>query len=91
MYLAKPRVLRSPIGGSLLQGTSQSLSCSSSGYPLPNITWIFNGNIITSNNDRAVLRLGSLLLNQTGNYQCIFKNAAGSTASSIANLIVYSK
>ena len=91
LYLAKPRVITSPIGGSLLQNTSQSLSCSSFGYPAPNITWTFNSNIITSSNNQTTLVLNAATLNQTGNYQCIFQNAAGTTASAIAHLVVYSK
>ena len=89
--LAKPRVLTSPVGGSHLQGTTLSLSCSSTGYPQPNITWTFNDTIIDSFNDQAMLVLDSTLPNQTGGYQCIFENAAGRTASSIANIIFYSK
>ena len=89
--LAKPRVLKAPVGGSQLQGTALSLSCSSSGYPQPNITWTFNNTIIDSVNNQAILFLGKTVLNQTGTYQCIFENAAGITASSIANLVVYSK
>ena len=90
-YLAKPRVLTSPVGGSKLQGTALSLSCSSSGYPQPNITWTFNNTIIDSVYNHETLAIGRTELNQTGSYQCIFENAAGSTASSIANLVVYSK
>ena len=83
-------MLTSPVGGSHLQGTVLSLSCNSSGYPQPNITWTFNNSVIASANQSTLL-LGSTVLNHTGSYQCIFENVAGRTVSSMAHIVAYSK
>ena len=89
--VAKPRVLTSPVGGSHIEGTSISLSCNSSAYPQATITWTHNGNVITSANNQETLLLSNLASIDSGNYQCIFGNAAGNTTSNIAVVIVYSK
>ena len=74
----------------VLNGTSVNFRCTGNGNPSPNITWLFNGNPIPQQNLPELSILNVTLLN-TGNYQCLFQNDAGSTASAIAVLIVYSK
>ena len=91
MNLAKPRVLTSPVSGSHIENTSISLSCNASGYPQPNITWTHNENIIISAYNQETLLLRNIESVNSGNYQCIFTNVAGITASNIAVINIYSK
>ena len=87
---AKPRVLTSPLSSTVLYGSIVTLSCSSFGIPTPNTTWLFNNNPLPSVN-RGLLELDKVDWNKNGTYQCIFQNNAGSTASAIATLVIYSK
>ena len=88
--VAKPRILSAPVSTNTLAGSMVSLICSGSGTPLPNITWLFNGNPIPGANQSAI-QLVNVDSTKTGNYQCLFQNNAGSTISAIAKLFVYSK
>lgn len=83
-------MITSPTSGSFVEGLSISLSCNSSGFPQPNITWIFNNSVTLANNQETIwlTNIGSL---NSGLYHCIFQNAVGSTTSSTAVLTVYSK
>ena len=88
--IAKPRVQISPSSATALYHSSVSLSCKSSGIPTPNTTWLFNGNPLPGANQK-LLEFSKVELDKSGNYQCIFQNNAGSTASAIASIIIYSK
>ena len=93
-----PQILTHPDNSSILSTQSISLSCTSSGLPVPSTTWYFQGvfliNSFQATEGRfSVLTNGALLitaaqLSDTGHYYCVVSNTEGSVASSVANLLV---
>ena len=70
--------------------TTTLLTCSAVGYPLPIVTWYFNGNAMPGVNGNELL-LTNVSHSASGIYQCIFENIAGNTSSAEASFIVFSK
>lgn len=104
-FLVDPaEILSGPISNPsspLINGSNLTLSCSISGAPLPNITWLVNGSEIDvdSNNrltasvdeDSAQLQFEPVTDHDAGSYQCSAYNSIGnsSLSHSSINIVVH--
>ncbi|KAJ8275649.1 hypothetical protein COCON_G00074010, partial [Conger conger] len=86
-------VLRGLSDQSVTSGSSVRFVCAAKGNPAPNITWLFNGNPISSSNRHQVsgssLRIAAVTSQDQGVYQCLLDNGIG-RAQSAGTLTVQS-
>lgn len=74
---------------------SVTLQCEVEGYPMPEITWLKDGQLVTESIRQRILSTGALQMafvqpGDAGRYTCMAANVAGSSSSSM-ELIVHSK
>lgn len=89
---APPVILQPPETASLSRGNTARFVCNSSGEPPPVLHWLKNGQPIKSSRrfksqNRGVLLINQLALEDAGYYQCIADNGLG-TACATAKLTV---
>ena len=82
-----PLIIMQPVSRSAYVGDQTSFAVVASGNPPPAYQWRFSGtNIIDATN--ALLTLTSVTADQSGEYQVVVTNSAGSTNSDVATLTV---
>ncbi|XP_006886995.1 PREDICTED: muscle, skeletal receptor tyrosine-protein kinase isoform X4 [Elephantulus edwardii] len=91
------RILRSPESHNATFGSFVTLRCTATGIPVPTITWIENGNSVSSGSiqenvkDRVIDSRLQLLTTKPGLYTCIATNKHGekfSTAKAAATISI---
>uniref|UniRef100_A0A8C4QIJ2 Sidekick cell adhesion molecule 2 n=1 Tax=Eptatretus burgeri TaxID=7764 RepID=A0A8C4QIJ2_EPTBU len=89
-----PNITQGPVDSTVIEGSSVSLLCETSGAPKPTITWLRGGKPLSPGSPRfSVTSSGSLHLNpaelrDSGTYTCRAKNYRGE-ALARANLVVW--
>ena len=93
-----PYITEQPLNASILSTQDVMLNCTSTGLPIPNIIWYFNGDFLINSLQGTVGRLSVLAngaleitnaqLSDTGQYYCVVMNTEGSVTSSVASLLV---
>ncbi|XP_022804171.1 fibroblast growth factor receptor 3-like isoform X2 [Stylophora pistillata] len=83
-----PTINLSPVHGSYREGSVVNLSCTASGIPEPDITWILDGKVISSGQGAALLKFNSLTKTDDGWYTCRANNTADTINKHII-LLVY--
>ncbi|ELW70575.1 Muscle, skeletal receptor tyrosine-protein kinase [Tupaia chinensis] len=91
------RILRAPESHNVTFGSFVTLRCTATGIPVPTITWIENGNAISSGSiqesvkDRVIDSRLQLFITKPGLYTCIATNKHGekfSTAKAAATISI---
>nr|XP_010586059.1 muscle, skeletal receptor tyrosine-protein kinase isoform X1 [Loxodonta africana] len=91
------RILRSPESHNATFGSFVTLRCTATGIPVPTITWIENGNAVSSGSiqesvkDRVIDSRLQLFITKPGLYTCIATNKHGekfSTAKAAATISI---
>ncbi|KAM9641851.1 muscle, skeletal receptor tyrosine-protein kinase isoform 3-T3 [Trichechus inunguis] len=91
------RILRSPESQNATFGSFVTLRCTATGIPVPTITWIENGNTVSSGSiqesvkDRVIDSRLQLFITKPGLYTCIATNKHGekfSTAKAAATISI---
>ncbi|KAL9964772.1 hypothetical protein ACROYT_G028457 [Oculina patagonica] len=77
----------SSINGSYIEGSSVNISCTATGKPDPEVSWIRNGQIKTSGRKTAYLNFARITRTDDGMYTCQANNSAG-TKTHIETLLV---
>ena len=83
-YLVAPRFITVPQSKEALIGTAVNLSCSTDGFPIPDITWLFQGmsftneivNITNSTYTESTIVITDLMLSHGGVYSCEIESVA---------------
>jgi len=65
------------INGSYIEGSSVNISCTATGKPDPEVSWIRNGQTKGSGSKTAYLNFNSIKRKDDGLYTCTAKNSAG--------------
>ena len=89
IHLAKPRILVSPQNYTIIQGTTVTLTCNSSGNPQPIILWMKEGHLVLKGKGANTLTFDHIKVQDSGRYQCISSNLAGNVSSVSSFLFVY--
>ena len=96
-FLVAPRFITVPQSAEEFIGNALNLSCSADGFPVPDITWLFQGMILTnetvnitnSTYIESTIVITDLLLSHGGVYACeIDSPAAVMSSSSNATIVV---
>ena len=82
--LVTPRFITVPQSVEAFIGTMLNLSCSADGFPVPDITWLFQGmpypNEIVNNTDstsaESTIVITDLMLSHGGTYTCVIDSDA---------------
>ncbi|EPY85845.1 muscle, skeletal receptor tyrosine-protein kinase isoform 1 [Camelus ferus] len=94
------RILRAPESHNVTFGSFVTLRCTATGIPVPTITWIENGNAVSSGSiqesvkDRVIDSRLQLFITKPGLYTCIATNKHGekfSTAKAAATISIAAK
>ena len=98
LSIARPVIVTSPEEEyEAVKGSSVVLNCSVSGYPVPTITWLYNGGPVNESDRRirvhsnGSLTIENVKLSDVGVYECNATNDLGSVSSDPAMLMVESK
>ena len=95
--LVAPRFITVPQSAEEFIGSAVNLSCSADGFPIPDITWLFQGmnftnetvNITNSTYTESTIVITDLMLSHGGVYSCeINSSAAVMSSSNDATVIV---
>ena len=65
------------INGSYIEGFSVNISCTATGKPNPELSWIRNGQIKSSGRKTAFLNFDQIKRTDDGLYTCTANNSAG--------------
>ena len=65
------------INGSYIEGSSVSISCTATGKPDPEVSWIRNGQTKSSGRKTAYLAFDQIKRTDDGLYTCTANNSAG--------------
>ena len=65
------------IKGSYTEGSSVNITCSATGKPEPEVSWIRNGQTKSSGRSTAYLNFNQIKRTDDGLYICIANNSAG--------------
>jgi len=65
------------INGSYIEGSSVNISCTATGKPDPEVSWIRNGQIKSSGRSTAYLNFDQIKRTEDGLYTCMANNSAG--------------
>ncbi|XP_060779498.1 cell adhesion molecule-related/down-regulated by oncogenes isoform X2 [Neoarius graeffei] len=83
--LGPPTIIRGLSDQTLKSGSLVQFSCTTSGNPVPNITWLFNSIPVLSSPRVQIsdssLRIFSVTTQDQGMYQCVLDNRIGSAQS----------
>ena len=78
--LVTPHFITVPQSVEAFTGTAVNLSCSADGFPVPDITWLFQGlpypNETVNNADSTMLVITDLMLSHGGTYTCVIDSDA---------------
>ena len=83
-YVVAPRFISVPQSVEALIGTAVNLSCSADGFPVPDITWSFEGMNFTNETvnysnstyrTESTIVIHNLLFSHRGNYSCQISGA----------------
>ena len=83
-YLVAPRFIAIPQSAEEFIGSAVNLSCSADGFPVPDITWLFQGiifangtvNITNSTYTESTIVITDLMLSHGGVYICNINSVA---------------
>ena len=83
-YLVAPRFIAIPQSAEEYIGSAVNLSCSADGFPIPDITWLFQGmnftnetvNITNSTYTESAIVITDLMLSHGGVYACNINSVA---------------
>ena len=83
-YLVSPWFIAIPQSAEAFIGSAVNLSCSADGFPVPDITWLFQGmtftnetvNITNSTYTESTIVITDLMLSHGGVYACIINSVA---------------
>ena len=83
-HLVAPRFITVPQSAEEFIGSAVNLSCSADGFPVPDITWLFQGmnftnetvNITNSTYTESTIVITDLMLSHGAVYSCEIKSAA---------------
>ncbi|XP_072165907.1 roundabout homolog 2-like [Diadema setosum] len=87
-----PRITEHPAAQSVSKNSPATLSCRASGYPIPEIKWYKDGQLLTSDSHLALTGTGELFFLRViprldiGVYHCVATNSLGSAYSNNATL-----
>lgn len=93
-HLGAPNVTASPQNASILTDETYILTCSVTGSPFPQVTWLKDGVSLNYTTHvylqlfDASLHFSNIELNDAGVYQCIVENSFVMDSSAVANLII---
>ena len=78
-YFAEIPIITHPESGKATYRESEavSISCKSSGKPVPYVSWIHNGRVTNSGSKTATLNFSSISKADAGSYTCKANNSAG--------------
>ena len=77
-FIAEIPVISPPsINGSYIEGSSVNISCTATGKPDPEVSWIRNGQIKSSGRSTAYLNFDQIKRTEDGLYICTANNSAG--------------
>jgi hypothetical protein len=65
------------INGSYIEGSSVNISCTATGKPDPEVSWMRNGHITSSGRKTAYLNFDQIKRTDDGLYTCTANNSAG--------------
>ena len=85
-----PKISLSSMQGSYREGSYVNVSCTATGIPQPDVTWIRDGTVTSSGKGAALLNFDSVRKTDDGCYLC----RANNTADTISNhtiILVYRK
>lgn len=71
-------------------GSLLDISCNATGKPNPDVTWIHDGQVLSSGSKAAHLSFGAISKVDAGIYTCSANNSAGTTEKQL-NLVVNCK
>ena len=94
--LVAPRFITVPQSAEEFIGSAVNLSCSADGFPVPDITWIFQGmnftnetvNITNSTYSESTIVITDLMLSHGGVYSCEIDSSAAVMSSSNDGTVV---
>ncbi|MBK7997503.1 MAG: immunoglobulin domain-containing protein [Verrucomicrobia bacterium] len=82
-----PSIVTQPVGQSVLEGTSVTLSVGTVGTKPFQYRWLKDSDVVNSATNSS-LTFSSIQANEAGNYRVVVSNAAGSVTSSVAVVTV---
>ena len=78
LFIAEIPVINPPsINGSYIEGSSVNITCTATGKPDPEVSWIRNGQIKSSGKKTAYLNFDQIKRTDDGLYTCTANNSAG--------------
>ena len=95
-HLVAPRFITVPQSAEEFIGSAVNLSCSADGFPVPDITWLFQGmnftnetvNITNSTYTESTIVITDLMLSHGGAFACEIKSVANVIPNTIEAVLV---
>ena len=90
-YLSEAPLIKLPLGDKYyIEGSLVTITCEASGKPLPDVTWIRNGVLESSENKAASLKFANINRTDAGQYTCRANNSVKVTFMD-TTIVVYCK
>ncbi|EDV21445.1 uncharacterized protein TRIADDRAFT_60085 [Trichoplax adhaerens] len=93
-----PRIIQHPKSVNIIYGKTLTLQCNGTSSPIANVTWLKDGNPLTSYDDMKLilnfyvysrLTISNITTQDEGLYQCRYDNIIGSITSEVATVTIY--
>ncbi|EDV19117.1 uncharacterized protein TRIADDRAFT_34144, partial [Trichoplax adhaerens] len=93
-----PRIIQHPKSVNIIYGKTLTLQCNGTSSPIANVTWLKDGNPLTSYDDIKLienfyvysrLTISNITTQDEGLYQCRYDNIIGSITSEVATVAIY--
>ncbi|RDD35924.1 IgGFc-binding protein [Trichoplax sp. H2] len=93
-----PRIIQHPKSVNIIYGKTLTLQCNGTSSPIANVTWLKDGNPLTSYDDIKLilnfyvysrLTISNITTQDEGLYQCRYDNIIGSITSEVATVTIY--
>ena len=97
LFTDKPEITTHPQNVTTKEGDNVTLSCDTTGNPVPTISWTKDGSAISNNSmislsdDNKQLTITNVNRTNSGEYQCVASNRVGKDTSDASTVTILCK